>query len=67
MSIRVVVLLAALAASAPPPEKAEAPALDHPRLGEPAPAFTLPSLAGQEVSLTDYEGKFVVLHFGAGW
>jgi len=32
-----------------------------------APAFSLPSLSGQEVSLSDYRGKNVVLSFWASW
>ncbi len=38
-----------------------------PVVGELAPAFSLTSLAGDTVSLSDYRGKIVVLHFGAGW
>ncbi len=38
-----------------------------PVVGEAAPAFSLTSLAGDTVSLSDYSGKIVVLHFGAGW
>lgn len=32
-----------------------------------APAFTLKDLAGQEVSLSDFKGKWVVLDFWGGW
>jgi len=39
----------------------------QPKVGEVAPAFSLTSLAGDTVSLSDYSGKIVVLHFGAGW
>ncbi len=39
----------------------------QPVVGEVAPAFSLTSLAGDTVSLSDYSGKIVVLHFGAGW
>ena len=42
-------------------------ALDHPMLGEPAPAFDLPTTDGSTLSLADLSGKIVVLHFGAGW
>ncbi|HBL11839.1 MAG TPA: peroxiredoxin, partial [Cyanobacteria bacterium UBA11162] len=36
----------------------------QPPLNEPAPEFTLPSNSGDgEVSLADYQGKWVVLYF----
>ena len=31
--------------------------------GDPAPAFTLPADDGTEVSLSDYQGRHVVLFF----
>jgi peroxiredoxin len=34
---------------------------------QPAPDFTLPSLGGGELSLSDYRGKIVVLNFWATW
>lgn len=33
------------------------------KVGEPAPAFTLPSVSGEQVSLADYAGKTVVLEW----
>lgn len=39
-----------------------------PQLGQPAPAFTLPSLAdGSPVSLDQFRGKVVLLSFFASW
>lgn len=38
-----------------------------PMIGESAPAFELPTLAGEQVALSDFRGQLVVLHFGAGW
>lgn len=36
-------------------------------LGEPAPAFDLPSVQGDSVSLESLRGKLVVIHFAASW
>src|SRR5882672_6516243 len=34
-----------------------------PQVGAPAPPFSLPSDAGNSISLSDYRGKWVVLYF----
>jgi hypothetical protein len=34
---------------------------------EPAPAFTLESLAGERISLSDLHGRAVLLYFWATW
>ncbi len=39
----------------------------QPMIGQAAPAFSLQSLDGRRVALSDFKGKYVVLHFGAGW
>jgi len=39
----------------------------QPMIGRAAPAFVLQSLDGRRVALADFKGKYVVLHFGAGW
>jgi peroxiredoxin len=36
-------------------------------VGAPAPAFTLPDVAGREVSLADFRGQVVLLNFWALW
>lgn len=36
-------------------------------VGDPAPAFRLEDLAGAEVSLEDYRGRVLTLHFWATW
>lgn len=36
-------------------------------VGRPAPKFELPDLSGRPVSLTQYEGKIVLLDFWATW
>ncbi len=43
------------------------PAMEHPMIGEEAPAYDLPTLDGGNLSSADLRGKYVVLHFGAGW
>lgn len=35
--------------------------------GKPAPDFTLKNLEGEDVSLSDYKGKIVILNFWATW
>lgn len=42
-------------------------AMEHPMIGEEAPAFELPTLDGETLSSSDLRGGYVVLHFGAGW
>ena len=62
MSLRFSVLSAAfLLASAALAE------MKPPWIGNPAPAFRLPTLDGEMLALSDREGQLVVLHFGAGW
>lgn len=36
-------------------------------IGKPAPDFTLMNLHGEEVSLSDYKGKIVLINFWATW
>jgi peroxiredoxin len=43
------------------------PALGRVNVGEKAPDFTLRSLDGQHVSLSDYRGKKVVVFMWASW
>ena len=38
-----------------------------PRVGKEAPDFVLPSLDGEEIALSDYRGKPVLLNFWATW
>lgn len=58
----------ALAGFAFPARASDAPAGHYaPWIGKEAPAFRLTSVEGKEVSLADYRGKLVVIHFGASW
>ncbi|WP_168412933.1 peroxiredoxin family protein [Bacillus salacetis] len=41
--------------------------LPGPKLGSPAPEFTLKSLSGETVSLTNFKGKKVLINFWAAW
>jgi cytochrome oxidase Cu insertion factor (SCO1/SenC/PrrC family) len=52
-----VVLMAAVILAACAPAQAGIP------IGDPAPAFSLPSVSGGEVSLSDYQGRPVLLFF----
>ncbi len=38
-----------------------------PIAGHPAPDFTLPGVEGQEISLSDFQGKPVIINFWATW
>ncbi len=46
------------------PRSQQAP---QPMTGRQAPDFTLAALGGKPVRLSDYRGKFVVVHFAADW
>lgn len=51
----------------PPSEMQEIRPGFRPRVGNPAPDFTLPSLVGNPVRLSNYRGKVVFLNFWATW
>jgi len=59
MRIRIAAIVAALGVSLPALTGASPPAA--------APAFTLASRAGQDVSLTQYKGQVVMINFWASW
>ncbi|MFP4249253.1 MAG: TlpA family protein disulfide reductase [Armatimonadota bacterium] len=48
-------------------EADEAPEIEEAEPGKEAPDFTVPLVDGDEVSLSDYEGKILVLDFWATW
>jgi cytochrome oxidase Cu insertion factor (SCO1/SenC/PrrC family) len=39
----------------------------HPMIGEPAPTFELTAVDGQPFALSDWKGKYLVVHFGTSW
>ena len=41
--------------------------MKQPWIGNPAPPFSLSTLDGKKLALSDLKGRLVVLHFGAGW
>ncbi len=72
MSARRVWVLALLLICLPAPAAAELEDLLFdlqliPLVGQDPPAFTLESLDGKKVSLSDYRGKPVFLYFWASW
>lgn len=54
-------------APTPAPGASAPAALDAPLLGARRPEFTLPDLDGRQRSLTEWDGKVVVLNFWATW
>jgi len=68
--VQTLLLALLLAATPPASEELEERLWDlHivPLDSEPAPAFTLESLAGKRVSLSDFRGRAVLLYFWATW
>ena len=61
-SLRLFLLAAAFLPAAPAFSE-----MKQPWIGEPAPPFSLSTLDGKKLSLSDLKSKLVVLHFGAGW
>ncbi len=43
------------------------PTLGAAKIGKPAPAFSVMTLGGKEVSLADYKGKALIVNFWATW
>ncbi|MCB2207231.1 MAG: TlpA family protein disulfide reductase [Bacteroidetes bacterium] len=48
-------------------KKEEKSAVEGIKLGNKAPDFTLPDVNGCHISLSDYEGKLVLIEFWASW
>ena len=40
---------------------------EHPMIGEAAPPIELSTVGGYTLSLADFKGKYVVIHFGTSW
>ncbi|MBT9166633.1 MAG: Thiol-disulfide oxidoreductase ResA [Chloroflexi bacterium] len=61
-------LVAAGCPDPPPPVQDEPPEMQTgPQVGKLAPAFTLPAIDGQDISLHNLRGKAVLLNFWATW
>ena len=41
--------------------------IPQPMIGDPAPPFNLKDPKGNNFSLAEQQGKFVVIHFGTSW
>ena len=68
--LRALVLAVLLSAPGAAADSLEDLALDLqmiPLDGQPSPAFTLPTLDGRRVSLSDFRGQVVLLYFWASW
>ena len=69
-SLRALVLVVLLSAPVVAADSLEDLALDLqmiPLDGQLPPAFTLPTLSGKPVSLSDFKGQVVLLYFWASW
>ena len=59
--------LAAIAWGRVPTDRESAALLPAPAIGHPAPLFSLPMLAGDDLALADLYGQPIVLNFWASW
>jgi thiol-disulfide isomerase/thioredoxin len=66
--VTLLLFLAACSTASETPEVTEAVAESLPTAEpDPAPDFTLTSLEGEKISLSDYEGEWLILNFWATW
>jgi cytochrome oxidase Cu insertion factor (SCO1/SenC/PrrC family) len=40
---------------------------NQPMIGEQAPDFTLTDFSGEKITLSKFQGNFVIIHFAASW
>lgn len=66
VGVLVFTLLAAACTSSPPSSGSDTGAGGTLRVGDSAPAFTLPAADGERASLSDYRGQPVLLYFSMG-
>lgn len=65
--IRILAALAIATLAAAPAQPAIPPAADTLKVGQPAPNFTIRSLDGETIRLSDLKGKVVVINLWATW
>lgn len=73
MALLIVALLAGCSAKTENSKQGEAAPVETPETAQPAQTynavipFTLPDLDGNDVSISDFEGKYVLINFWATW
>lgn len=67
LSVGALFIIAGLVALAFSNTNSRAEAASSETRWEPAPAFALPTLAGERVALADYQGQYVLVNFWATW
>jgi len=67
LSVAMLLFLSAPAHASPLEQLISDFGMQQPKISKPAPDFMLSGLEGEKVSLSNYRGKLVLLHFWATW